>query len=253
MSRDDKKKQRPPVQAEVHPGPASEVAAKAERSPAEEPQANPASDLAGLTGEAHANPASDLMEAVAAPDDRLQEAETRAAELAARLAQSEARLSEAEAELEQARAKLQEVEARAVEYLDGWRRAQADLENFRRRVERDRDELAKFAAEKLVLRLLPVVDNLDLAVAAAEQANEVAAVRDGIALIRKQFLEVLQKEGVEPIDAANREFDPTFHEAVLRIDSDEYPDNTVVEELRKGYTMHGKVIRATMCKVSRRP
>lgn len=253
MTKDDKKKQRPPIRAEVHPGPAAEAAAEIDRSAEEEPRANPASDLAGLTGDGRINPASDLTESAAAPDDWLKEAEIRVAELEARLAQAEARLNEAEAELEEARAKLQEAEARAADNLDGWRRAQADLENFRRRVERDRDDLAKFAAEKLVLRLLPVVDNLDLAVAAAEKANEVAAVRDGIALIRKQFLEVLQKEGVEPIDAANKEFDPEFHEAVLRVDSDEYPDNTVVEELRKGYTMHGKVIRATMCKVSRRP
>lgn len=226
MSKDDKKRQRPPVQAEVRSGPASEQAAGVENRPAE---------------------------AAAAPDDRLKEAETRVAELEAKLAQAEARLSEAEAKLEQARVKLQEAEARAADNLDGWRRAQADLENFRRRVERDREDLAKFAAEKLVLRLLPVIDNLDRALAAAERADDAAAVRDGITLIRKQFLEVLQKEGVEPIDAANKEFDPEFHEAVLRVDSDEYPDNTVVEELRKGYTMHGKVIRATMCKVSRRP
>ncbi|MGE5559669.1 MAG: nucleotide exchange factor GrpE [Chloroflexota bacterium] len=218
----EQKKSRPAVKAEVHT----------------EPVANPASDLSDLTGDGCANPASDLNEPGVA---------------GAATADQAARIAELEAMLQEAEAKLTEAEAKAADHLDGWRRAQADLENFRRRVERDRDDLAKFAAEKLILRLLPVVDNLDLAVKSAETATEVAPVREGIDLIRKQFGELLAKEGVEPIAAAGQPFDPEFHEAVMRIDTDEYPDNTVVEEFRRGYTMYGKVIRATMCKVSRRP
>ncbi|MEW6018253.1 MAG: nucleotide exchange factor GrpE [Pseudomonadota bacterium] len=223
MEHTHRKKDRPAVQAEVHG----------------EPAANPASDLGELTGDGHANPASDLTEPTA--------------ELAARLEQAEARATELETKLKEAEARLSEAEAKAADNLDGWRRAQADLDNFRRRVERDRDDLARFAAEKLILRLLPVVDNLDLAKKSAETATEVGPVRDGINLIVKQFGEALSKEGVEPIDADGKPFDPEFHEAVMRVDSDEYPDNTVVEVFRRGYLMYGKVIRAAMCKVSRKP
>jgi molecular chaperone GrpE len=210
-----RKKDRPAVKADVH----------------SEPVVSPASDLGDLTGNGHANPASDLTD--------------QADELVAKLNAAEARAAELEAKLKQA-------EALAADTLDSWRRAQADLDNFRRRVERDRDDLAKFAAEKLILRLLPVVDNLDLAAKSAETATELGPVRDGINLIVKQFGETLGKEGVEPIDAAGKPFDPEFHEAVMRVDSDEYPDNTVTEVFRRGYLMYGKVIRAAMCKVSRR-
>lgn len=204
-----------------------------------EPVVSPASDLGGLTGEGHANPASDLTE--------------REDELATQLTAAESRAAELEAKLKEAEARLSEAEARAADNLDSWRRAQADLDNFRRRVERDRDDLAKYAAEKLILRLLPVVDNLDLAAKSAATATEVGPVRDGINLIVRQFGEALAKDGIEPIAAEGQPFDPEFHEAVMRVDSDEYPDNTVVEVFRRGYTMYGKVIRAAMCKVSHQP
>lgn len=166
-------------------------------------------------------------------------------------------LAAATARIAELEAKLAETETRATDSLAGWQRAQADLDNYRRRTERDRDDLARFAAQNVIMKLLPIVDNLDLAVksadAAAEANSAVAPVRDGIALIHKQFYEVLAKEGVQPIEAAGQPFDPEFHEAVMRIDTDEHPDGTVVADLRRGWTMHGKVIRATMCQVSRQP
>lgn len=168
-----------------------------------------------------------------------------------------ARIVELETQLESTEAHLNDTTAKLTEYLDGWRRAQADLDNYRRRTERDRDELAKFSAQRIVTNLLPVVDNLDLALKSAEAAAaaspEAAAVRDGIALIHKQFGEVLAKEGVTPIAAAGQPFDPEFHEAVMRVDTDEYPDGTVLLDLRRGWTMHGRTLRATMCQVSRQP
>jgi molecular chaperone GrpE (heat shock protein) len=131
MDQTHKKKDRPAVQAELK----------------REPVVSPASDLGGLTGDGHANPASDLTE--------------REDELAAKLTAAEAVVAELEA-------KLKDAEAKAADHLDSWRRAQADLDNFRRRVERDRDDLAKFAAQNFILRLLPVLDNLDLAKKSAE-------------------------------------------------------------------------------------
>lgn len=166
-------------------------------------------------------------------------------------------LASATARIAELEAKLAETETRATDNLAGWQRAQADLDNYRRRTERDRDDLARFAGQNVIMKLLPIVDNLDLALKSADTAAEansaVVPVRDGIALIHKQFYEVLAKEGVQPIEAAGQPFDPEFHEAVMRIDTDEHPDGTVVADLRRGWTMHGKVIRATMCQVSRQP
>lgn len=166
-------------------------------------------------------------------------------------------LAAATARIAELEAKLAETETRATDNLAGWQRAQADLDNYRRRTERDRDDLARFAAQNVIMKLLPIVDNLDLALKSADTAAEanpaVVPVRDGVALIHKQFYEVLAKEGVQPIEATGQPFDPEFHEAVMRIDTDEHPDGTVVADLRRGWMMHGKVIRATMCQVSRQP
>ena len=154
--------------------------------------------------------------------------------------------------VERLRAELAEKTALADQHFDRLARLQADFENYRRRVRQEREELAAFAAEGLITRLLPVLDNLDRAIK-AETGAGAEAWRQGVEMTLKQFQDVLAREGVETIPAEGLPFDPTAHEAVMQVESEEHEDNIVVEELQKGYRLGGRVIRPAMVKVSRRP
>jgi molecular chaperone GrpE len=131
------------------------------------------------------------------------------------------------------------------------KRMAADFENARKRNASEREELTKFAAERVMLNLLPVIDNFDRALHAARSATEVATVTQGVEMIYRQLQDLLTKTGVAPIEATGHPFDPMLHEAVQRVPADEsQPDNTVVEELQRGYLLNGKVIRHALVKVA---
>jgi molecular chaperone GrpE len=140
-----------------------------------------------------------------------------------------------------------QVEAERNQYL----RTLADFQNFRRRNEEQRGELAQFANRELILGMLPVLDNFERALAAADKNQSYEALVGGVALTLRQLQEFLKKNGVEAIEAKGKEFDPNLHEAVMRDEGSDQPENTVVEELQKGYTMHSKVLRPSMVKVAR--
>ena len=138
------------------------------------------------------------------------------------------------------------LEKEIAELKDLYMRARADFENLRKRVERDRQEdLARLTA-RVVSELLPSIDNLDRAL---EQQGDEAAFREGVTLIRRQLDEGLRKLGVEPIEALGDPFDPVFHEAVTAEPREGLAPNTVIEEIRKGYTLGGRVIRPSLVKV----
>ncbi len=130
-------------------------------------------------------------------------------------------------------------------------RALADFQNFKRRIEEQRGELAQFANRELILGLLPVLDNFERALAAAEQTGSYEALVSGVGLTLRQLQDFLKKNGVETIEAQGKEFDPEFHEAVARVEDSEHPDNTIVDELQRGYMMHSRVLRPAMVKVAR--
>ncbi len=131
------------------------------------------------------------------------------------------------------------------------KRMAADFENARKRQATEREELTKFAAERVMLNLLPVIDNFDRALQAARSATDVATVTQGVDMIYRQLQDLLTKTGVAAIEAAGQTFDPTLHEAVLRVPADaDQADNTVVEELQRGYLLNGKVIRHALVKVA---
>lgn len=134
-------------------------------------------------------------------------------------------------------------------------RLQADFENLKKRIERERDDYYRHCTASLVSRLLPVLDNVELAIQASESAtsasdDEERTLRDGVALIHRQFLEELRREGLRPIDAIGEAFDPTIHEAVATEYSAELPHNTIIEELRKGYLFHERLLRPAMVRVN---
>jgi len=163
----------------------------------------------------------------------------------------EAHVSALKAELEQARARIAELEAKLAESEDRYLRTVAESQNFRRRMEEQKAEERRFANRELVLGLLGVMDNFERALAAAEESASFESLIGGVRLTMRQMQDFLSKQGVAPIEALGKEFDPNYHEAVMRVEDSEHPDNTVVEELQRGYVMHDRVLRPSMVKVAR--
>ena len=145
---------------------------------------------------------------------------------------------------------LEEEKARAERCLANWQRAEADLANFKRRAEQERAELIKFANASLIEKILPVLDDFERAIGAVPQDQQTTGWVEGIKLIDRKLRNVLEQEGVVPIEALGKEFDPYVHEAVLREEGEGDVD-VVVEEIQKGYKLHDRVIRPTMVKVGK--
>ncbi len=127
-------------------------------------------------------------------------------------------------------------------------RRQADFENFRKRIERDRHEEGRRGVERLIMDLIPVLDGFDRAL----QAHDDPAYeeyRKGMMLIRKQLFDALARHGLERIDAAGKIFDPRFHQAIERTESNEYPDGFIEHVFQDGYMFHGRVLRPAIVRV----
>jgi molecular chaperone GrpE len=170
--------------------------------------------------------------------------------------EAEADVAEAEAAVEAdlqelARSELEQLQGERAELLDTLRRVQADFENYRKRVLREQTALVERATERLVEDLLPVLDSFDGALGslAAADSAEAEKVRDGVVGIRSQLVTVLEKAGLERIDATGDDFDPNEHEAVLQDDGE--GDPRVGEIMRTGYRLKGRVLRPAMVRVTR--
>lgn len=148
---------------------------------------------------------------------------------------------------ETAELKFQRLEEQLLEAKDRYLRQAADMENMRRRQERDRAELLKFGTEKLLQDLLPVLDSLDKAIQAAE--GQATPIVEGVRMMQKQFVTVLEQNGLKPIDSKGASFDPNLHQAIQRLE-DDVAEDTVKEEYQKGYTLNGRLIRPAMVSVS---
>ena len=139
---------------------------------------------------------------------------------------------------------------------DGWDkmlRNQADLENTRKRLDREKQEFVKFANEGLILDLLNVLDDLERTVDLAESSKEdLAAFLKGVEMILAHLYEMLKNHGVKPIEAEGKIFDPNFHEALMQVENKELPEHTIIEVLQKGYLIHGRVLRTAKVKVSKK-
>lgn len=132
-------------------------------------------------------------------------------------------------------------------------RLQADFDNFRKRTVRDREDMARRSAEKILKELLPVVDHFDLGLQAAHKHHVKHAVLEGFDGVLKQLQSVLEKTGVIPIETKGQLFDPHNHECVAQIPSEEHPENVIIEETRKGYRLGTFVLRASQVIVSTGP
>jgi molecular chaperone GrpE len=155
-----------------------------------------------------------------------------------------------EADLTALMQRLQEQEQVAAENHDRYLRTLADFENFRRRSRQEMEDARRFAGEKLISDLLPVLDDFERALQHSEGSAGAEAVREGVLQIQKLLLDTLAKHGVEPVEAVGQPFDPQLHEAIMRVEPgpDRVP-GTVAEELRRGYTLHGRLVRPSLVKV----
>ncbi len=185
------------------------------------------------------------------PAGDLGAAQAALAEARRQLDQARAEAEAARAEAAAARAEAEAARRQAEETLDQLRRLQADFTNYRRRMMEEQSRWRQEAEAELARALLPVVDNLERALAAAGQDNH--PVVQGVAMVHRQFLEVLRQAGVEPIAAQGQPFDPYRHEAVAREETAEHPDGTVIEVFQKGYLYRGRTLRPAMVKVAVAP
>jgi molecular chaperone GrpE len=136
------------------------------------------------------------------------------------------------------------------EYLDLAQRTRAEFENFQKRNRTDRELERKYAYTPLVRDLLPVLDNLDRALAASQQAGEGGALAKGVAMVQSQFLDLLKRNGIVRIEAQSKPFDPNEHEAVMQKPSAEHAPNTVLQVLENGFMIHDRVLRPAKVIVS---
>ncbi|MBW6471169.1 MAG: nucleotide exchange factor GrpE [Methanosarcinaceae archaeon] len=129
----------------------------------------------------------------------------------------------------------------------------AEFDNFRKRSNREKDDLRKHATENLMLEMLEVCDNFERALHSAKAADDPKSVVKGVEMVLKQFISILEKEGVKKIECKGEEFDPYLHEAMLHIETNDYPDNTIIDVHKPGYMLHSKVIRPVMVTVAKKP
>ena len=148
-------------------------------------------------------------------------------------------------------ADLARARAEAESYLDDLRRLQADFDNYRKRTLREQTARAASASQALVARLLPVLDNFELAVSAAEQSRDFDRMLKGVEMVLGALREVLQGEGLVKIEAEGKPFDPERHEAVIAVEQEGSEPGMVVDIVRAGYELGGKVLRPAMVKVAK--
>jgi len=148
--------------------------------------------------------------------------------------------------------RVEEAEAASQNNYDLYVRSQAEIDNLKKRYQKEQQGLVRFANESLIKQLLPVVDNLEKAIAHSYNETSVEALREGVELTLKGLMDVLQKAGVETIEAVGEPFDPNFHEAVSELVDEGVEAGTVIKDLQKGYTLNQRLIRPSMVVVSRK-
>lgn len=154
-------------------------------------------------------------------------------------------------DIEALKSQLEEKSKEAEKNYDLWLRAVAELENYRKRVEKEQKIYAKFANEALIRELLPVLDNLERAIAHVGSSPDLDKLLEGIRLTLKLFQDCLKKFGVKPIETIGKRFDPHIHEAVEVKEDSEQEEDTIVKEYQKGYLLHDRLLRPALVVVAK--
>ncbi len=148
---------------------------------------------------------------------------------------------------------LKDAAEKSKDIQDKLLRSQADFENMRKRLEKDRQEFIKYANEGILLELLNVLDDLERTINLAEDKHEdLNAFVKGVEMILAHLYDMLKQYGVKPIEAEGKVFNPHYHEALMQVENKDLPEHTIVEVLQKGYLMHERVIRTAKVKVSKK-
>lgn len=155
--------------------------------------------------------------------------------------------------LEELAKQKEQSEKKAADYLDKLQRLQADMENLQKITRRQVETVIKQASEGLLIKLLPILDALQQATNIAHSDNQLPKeeMAVGLKMLLRQLIDVLRTEGLEEIPAVDHQFDPTKHEVVSFVEKDDISENTIMEEIRKGYLLNGKVIRTSLVVVSK--
>lgn len=158
---------------------------------------------------------------------------------------------ESMAELERITAQLAEAERNVAELRETLLRERADIENQRRRLQRELEQARRFANERLLSDLLPVCDSLEQGLAV--ESNDIAPLREGMQLTLRSLLKVAESNGLKPIDPLHQPFDPEQHQAMNMVESDQHPPDTVVAVMQKGYTLNDRLLRPALVAVAKTP
>ena len=146
---------------------------------------------------------------------------------------------------------LQKTKDELAEEKDKFVRLQAETDNFRKRLSREKDEFSQYANERLFKELLPIFDNFERAL--EDPSNDIKSLKEGLEMILKQFSSFLEKERVKPIKAIGEKFDPMIHEVLTSEESSEHEENTIISQFVKGYTINNRVIRPSQVVISKKP
>ncbi len=163
----------------------------------------------------------------------------------------EANSADAENSLKEMEAKFEAKEEEAKETYDRLLRVSADFENYKKRSSREMEDFRKYANQSLLKEMLSVVDNLELAISSSNEDKKTDKnLIEGLNLTLNEILRVFEKFNVKPIEAQGQTFDPAYHEAVMREETDDYPENSVISEFQKGYLIHDRLLRPAMVVVA---
>jgi molecular chaperone GrpE len=161
------------------------------------------------------------------------------------------RIEEKEREIEQLKLKLEEKERQLKEEHDRLLRTAADFDNYKKRAAREKEEWSKYANEDLMKSILPFIDNLERAINHAEKVSDAGVLIEGVRLTIQQLLQGLSKFGLSTFDSVGKPFDPTVHEAMFVVATDEKEPNLVMEEFQKGYLLNDRLLRPATVSVSK--
>ncbi len=171
-------------------------------------------------------------------------------EIIRKIVEKEEELKNIEEELSDNKKLVQEKDNLCKEYLKHLERLQADFDNYKKRQEKKQKEFIEFANARLLNTLLSVVDNLERALDSSKNNKNAKAIKEGVNNTLKEFHNILNKEGVKPMQSIGHRFDPYEHEAVMKMETDKYQEDTVVEEFQKGYYIKSKILRPAIVKVA---
>lgn len=191
----------------------------------------------------------EIDEAEAAGDDAAEAEPEQAAEKEQSEPEAKAGQDEQQAAdpLAEAQAQIEELKATIAQKDDEILRRRAEFENYRRRTSQEKADIGNVVTQDIIKDMLPIIDNFSRAMAA--ETTDMEAFQKGVEMIYTQLTEILKKDGLEPIEAEGKKFDPEYHQAVMRVANPDLEDDTIAQELQKGYMVRGKVIRPSMVQV----